>query len=77
MEIKRSIIVRVLEKEKSHIDGTPLMLYKFTVINDPNQDGRAGEIIHKYYGKDPFLNVGKLYALNADLRITICDIGGE
>ena len=52
METK-GLVVRVIEKEIDHVEGSPLMRYTFTVMYDPTKLGRYGETITKYYAIDP------------------------
>lgn len=52
METK-GLVVRVIEKEIDHVEGSPLMRYTFMVERDQTKLGRYGETITKYYAIDP------------------------
>lgn len=62
--MSKTIVLKVISKHLDHVEGTPLMCYKFEIVFDQFTEGRQGELVQKYYAKDPLLTVGKMYAMD-------------
>lgn len=55
-------IVQVLKKEQDHFEGTPLMRYDLKIV-DSSTAGRIGEVITRYFAKDPLMKEGEVFNL--------------